>query len=128
MTFRFWFMAWPPRWRYRDRQREAEGRSGAVLAGLEPDLPSVVLDDLPAHREPDPGPRVDVPGVQALEDDEDPVGVLGVDADAVVGHGELPVLTVAARGDAHHGGSSPWNLIALEIRFWSTSPSSERSP
>ena len=72
--------------------------------------PAVVLDDLAAHREPDPGPRVDVPGVQALEDDEDPVGVLGVDADAVVGHGELPALAVAARRDAHQR-----RLVAVEL-------------
>ena len=52
--------------------------------GVEPDPAAVVLDDLAAHREADAGALVGAAGVQALEDDEDPVGVLGLDPDAVV--------------------------------------------
>ena len=40
-------------------------------------------------REPDAGARVGLPGVQPLEDHEDLLGVLRLDADAVVAHDDL---------------------------------------
>jgi hypothetical protein len=44
----------------------------------------VPLDDLLDDREPDPRPGIDVASVEALEDHEDPVVVLGLDPDPVV--------------------------------------------
>src|SRR3954449_12622976 len=76
-----------------DREREAEARSAAVL-GVEPDAPAVVLDDLAAHREADPGARVLALAVQPLEDHEDALGVVRLDADPVVEERDLPELAV----------------------------------
>ena len=59
----------------------------------------MVFDDFLAESQTDAGPGVFVLRVQALEDEEDPVGVRGVDADAVVAAGELPGVTGALRGD-----------------------------
>ena len=70
-------------------------RSGS--AGSEPDAPAVKLDDLAAHRKPDAGALVGVARVQPLEDDEDALGVLVLDADAVVGAGEVPEACRRAR-------------------------------
>ena len=58
--------------------------------GLDPDAPAVALDDLLADRQADAGARVLVAAVQPLEDDEDPLDVLRLDADAVVAHREEP--------------------------------------
>ena len=59
---------------------EAERRAGRH-AGVEPDAAAVVLDDLAAQRQPDPGALVRLLGVQALEDREDALRVLRRDAD-----------------------------------------------
>src|SRR5580692_8275231 len=65
----------------RHGQREQEpGAFGT--GGVEPDLPAKVLDNLPGHGQADAGARVGAPVVQALEDNEDPLGVLRLDADA----------------------------------------------
>ena len=47
------------------------------------------LDDLPDHGETDARTVVLVPGMEPLEDDEDPVEVFGIDPDPVVRDGEL---------------------------------------
>src|SRR4051812_17260529 len=65
-----------------DGQGELEGGAG-VLAGVQPDGATVVLDDLATHRETDTRTGIRVLVVQPLEDHEDPLGVLGVDPDAV---------------------------------------------
>src|SRR6185436_13899888 len=72
-------------------QGEVEGRA-AAQAGLDPDAPAVSLDDLLADRQPDAVPRVLVPGVQPLEDDEQPVEEGGIDPDAVVADADPPLL------------------------------------
>src|SRR6185437_15859671 len=65
---------------------QGEADPGAVRGpGVEPDPAAEVLDDLPAHREADAGARVRGPVVQALEDQENAVSVLGLDPDPVVG-------------------------------------------
>src|SRR5207247_3517755 len=51
---------------------------------VRPDPPAVAFDDLPADREADPGARVALAGMRPLKDHEDPLVVLGVDAEAVV--------------------------------------------
>src|SRR5947209_11554837 len=65
-------------------QREPEA---AALTGrrLDAHLAAVALDDAPAHRQPHPGAGIDVGAVQAREEPEHPLLVLGRDADAVVG-------------------------------------------
>ena len=73
------------------------------MVAIEPYLAAVVLDDLAAHRQPDAGSRIGLLGVQALEDDEDPIGVLGVDADAVVRAAEAPEVVLAAGREAYRG-------------------------
>src|SRR5512139_952417 len=80
------------------------------LLDVEPDPAAVILDDLLAHRESDARTGVLVLRVQPLEDQEDPVGVAGIDADAVVGAGELPHLAVEPRPDVHVG-----RLLAPEL-------------
>src|SRR6266699_5126794 len=57
---------------------------------VQPDPPAKILDDLPGHGQADAGTWVGGPLVQALEDHEDPFGVLGLDSDAVVAEGEPP--------------------------------------
>src|ERR1700761_8809679 len=70
-----------------------QGAADPVAArdpGVDPDPPAEVLDDLPAHREADPGARVGGPVVQALEDQENAVSILRVDTDSVIGDGKEP--------------------------------------
>lgn len=59
------------------------------------------LDDLLADREPDPGARVFVAGVQPLKDLENPLGLPRLDADAVIAHREPPVSRFALGGDVN---------------------------
>src|SRR5438270_12590077 len=80
------------------RQREAEPR--ALRAGVQPDAAAEVLDDLPAQGEPHARARVGAALVEALEEHEDAVGVLRVDAHAVVGDREQPLRAVAV--GCHH--------------------------
>src|ERR1041385_1295100 len=68
---------------------EEEGGTPAKLGGG-PDLAAVALDDALADAQPDPGARVFVAVVQALEHLEDAAAVLGVEADALVGDLEPP--------------------------------------
>ena len=56
----------------------------------------MIRDDLLGEREPDAGAAVHVAAVQPLEDHEHPVGVLRLDADAVVGARELPPVLTAS--------------------------------
>src|SRR4051794_6204654 len=82
--------------------REAEGTAPGGCR-LRPDAATVELDDPLADRQPDPGPGELVARVQALEGLEDPVCVLGVDSDAVVGNGQPPRIRLALRGHADLG-------------------------
>jgi hypothetical protein len=67
--------------------------------GLEPDASAVTFDDLLAHRQPDASAGVLRLGVQPLEDDEDAVQVLGLDANAIVAHREHPLVLCGVGGD-----------------------------
>ena len=58
-----------------------------------------------------PVPGYSRAAVQALEDDEDAVGVLGLDADAVVAHREQPVAAARARRATWTRG----RLVAAEL-------------
>src|SRR6266568_2722364 len=80
--------------------REGELERGARAGlGLDPDPPAVALDDLLADGEADAGAGVLGAGVQPLEDDEDPVHVLRIDADPIVPDGEQPFLAVGSGRD-----------------------------
>src|SRR4030095_1203504 len=79
-------------------QGEEDGRTPADLR-LHPDPPAMPLDDLLADRQTDAGSWVRTAVVQALEDDEDPLKILRLDADAVVAHAEDPVPIAGARRD-----------------------------
>jgi len=57
------------------------------------------LDDAFAQRQANAGARVFGMGVQSLEDLEDPQVLFGINADAVVGHREMPVLALPHRRD-----------------------------
>src|SRR5215472_4137451 len=65
--------------------------------GVEPDPAAVILDDLLYHGEAYSGSGIGRLVVQALEDHEDPVGVLRLDPDPIVAEREQPVRSVAAR-------------------------------
>src|ERR1044072_8843307 len=83
-------------------QRERHPRA-ALGARLRADAAAVVLHDLAGDRQPDPGARIAVARVQALEHAEDHLGVLGVDADSVVVDREAPLRVLALRAHAHLG-------------------------
>ena len=110
----------------RHGQREPEPRAFRIRR-VEPDAPPWNSMIFLAQGQADAGAPVGLLGVQALEDDEDAVGVLGLDADAVVGDGEEPelarrlvqVTTIARR-------LAPLNLSALPIRFWKTAVEQRR--
>src|SRR5215831_4722729 len=64
--------------------------------GVEPDPATVIFDDLLYHGQAYARTGIGGLVVQALEDHEDPVGVLGLDPDPIVAEGEQPVVAVAA--------------------------------
>src|SRR5512138_808156 len=86
----------------RGRQGEDEGRALARRR-LDRDSAAVPFDDLPDHGQADPGPGVLVAGMEALEDHEDPVEVLGLDPDPVVLHGKPPEASLAPGRDPDPG-------------------------
>ena len=71
--------------------REGEMESCAVARfRLHPDPTCVTLDNFLADGKADARPGILLPGVQALKDDEDALGKLRRDADAMVAHREVP--------------------------------------
>src|SRR5205814_2210421 len=73
--------------------------------------------DLSAHRQADAGALVAGARVQALEDDEDAVGVLGVDPDPVVLAAEAPeaVLALGGEADDRRGVAAELDRVADEV-------------
>ena len=64
---------------------QGEIECGALAGrGLDPDAPAMPFDDLFAHGQPDAGAGELLAAVQALKNDENALGVLRVDPDAVV--------------------------------------------
>src|SRR5580704_8566616 len=84
----------------RGRKGEEEDTALAGLGGG-PGPTAVALDDFSDDRQPHPGPRVFLLAMQALEDTEDPLVVLHVEADAAIGDADhhLVPLDVGAQGD-----------------------------
>src|ERR1051325_9950885 len=83
------------------RQTDDEGRALSRFA-VRHDLSAVALDYFAANCEPDAGSFVFSPPVQALEHRDNAVGVLFLEADAVVGDGDFraAVVRIAADLDA----------------------------
>jgi hypothetical protein len=74
-------------------QRKTEFTAFAGFA-FNPNPTAVALDDLFAERQSDARPRVLLLRVQALEEQENALGILGIDANAVVLDRKDPVLIV----------------------------------
>src|SRR5262249_28923057 len=83
---------------------EVEGRALAGL-GFDPDTAAMVLDDLPAHGKADAGALVFRAVMEPLEDEEDALQVLFLDADAGVAHLEVPLLAFLHGLDMHLDGT-----------------------
>jgi hypothetical protein len=96
--------------------REVERRAFARFR-FHPHASTMALDDLFAHGQPDPCARIFVPGVQELEDHEEPVEMPRDYADAVVAHGEDPRSVLPARPDVHLGRAfaSEFDGVADEV-------------
>lgn len=73
------------------RRQGEEERSASARLGIDPDLPVVVLNDLPAERKAESRAGVALLVVQALEENEDVVEMGRVNPDAVVSD-EKPVV------------------------------------
>src|ERR1019366_8906244 len=71
--------------------------------GLHPDLASVALLNFLADGEPDASAGKLFGTVQALEEDENALGVLWLDANAVIAHREDPVVSYPDRGNVYPG-------------------------
>src|ERR1044071_2564595 len=82
-----------------------------------PDRSAMALDDLLADREADAGAGVFPHRVQPLEDHEDALEVLRLDADAVVGDGDLPriALVLGADVDARYAGAAELERVADQV-------------
>src|SRR5439155_19686721 len=94
------------------REGKEEGRT-LTRTAFNPDPSAVPLHDLLADRQPDTCPGILCAAVQTLEDHEDALGVLGLDANAVVLYGEAPGRTVSLGADAHHGRPFPAKLYGI---------------
>src|ERR1035437_3959894 len=77
---------------------EAEGGSRPWLR-FHPELSPQPLYDFPADREPNPGARVLVPGMQTLKHPEDAFGMLRFDPDAVILDRNRPLAVAVHRGN-----------------------------
>jgi hypothetical protein len=80
----------------RSLESEEEVTAAARL-GLYPDAAAVTLDDLAANRQPNARSRILVLGVETREDIEDQPVVSRINANAVVGDAEDPVLAFSFR-------------------------------
>src|SRR5271165_4044089 len=80
-------------------------------SGIEPDPATEVVDDLAAHGQADAGTRICGPLVQPLEDEENAISVLRLDADSVIRDREHPERAVAVGRD-----DDARRLLALELQ------------
>jgi hypothetical protein len=70
------------------------------VVSIEPDAAAVKLDDLLRHGQSDSGSSGLVSDLQALEDDENSVGVPRIDPDTSVFDGHEPLVAERAGADA----------------------------
>ncbi len=78
-------------------------RAAAPKLTLYPYTPTVSLYDLLADGQTDARARVLFSGVQTLEDHKYALGILGIDADAVIADGKDPFIPLLFRRDMHPG-------------------------
>src|SRR5207302_2032977 len=76
------------------REGEGGGGAGAGLRGG-PDAAGVAVDDFSADGQADASSGQAMLGLKLLEDFENALAELGVEADAVVGHGDMPLIGLA---------------------------------
>ena len=78
---------------------QGEVKRGA-LAGVRvhPDTSAMLFHDFLAERQADPGAGIVGGRMQTLKDDEDTVGILRIDPDTVIPHGEEPFVLVSRGG------------------------------
>src|ERR1039458_8983579 len=81
--------------------------------GLHPDLASVALHNFLADGEPDASAGKLFGTVQALEEGENALGVLRLDANAVIAHREDPVVAFQDRGNVYPGRVRPPEFDAI---------------
>lgn len=74
----------------------------------------MVLDDLLHQRQADAGTRIHLPAMQALEDHEDLFGELLGDADAVIRHGQQPLVGIGAQFAVNHDARRPFDVPELD--------------
>src|SRR5256885_6163573 len=98
-------------------EREVKRRA-LLRCGLHPDPAAVTLHNLLADGEPQARARVLVLPMQALEDDEDPLEVLWVDADPVVPHAEqpLPVASLCREPDLERSGPAELERVGDQVQ------------
>jgi hypothetical protein len=71
--------------------------------GLHPYAAPVALHNLFANRQTNPRARIFLAPMQTLEDHEDPVKILRVDADSVIANAQLPSSLLAPGRDMNSG-------------------------
>ena len=100
------------------QEREEKRRAFAELR-FHPHRAAGLLDDPAADGQPDPGAGIFVARVEALEDGEDAMEILRLDADAVVANGKDPDISFAAAETPMRGVAALRYLRALLMRFCS---------
>src|ERR1035441_1380499 len=86
--------------------------------GLDPDRSAMPLDDFLADGQADARARIDLAGMQPLEDLEYPVKILRLDANPIIAHGEYPapILLLSADMDARRRLAVKLEGVANEVR------------
>src|ERR1035441_10298597 len=91
--------------------RDCKEESGALARlGLNPDRPSMALDNPFADSQPHAGDGIVFAGMQALEDVEYLLIILRLDADAIVPHREHPAPLPSLSADV-----DSWRRLAVEL-------------
>jgi hypothetical protein len=84
-------------------KREAEGGSASLSARVNPDAPSVAVNDLLTDRQADSGARV-LRAMQAFEYAKDESSVFRGDADPIVMNGNPPITAIGIGADSDDRG------------------------
>src|SRR5215475_4149780 len=85
-------------------KRKVECRS-LSWAALRPDAAAMLFDNFPANRQANSRARILPAGVQALKDAKDALGLVRVETNTVILHGEQPDIALGAGGDVHVRGT-----------------------
>src|SRR5512132_1609815 len=74
-------------------------RGALARLGFYPYASTMALHNFLADGQTDAGSGIFVPRVEPLKNDEDPIGILWIDPDAMITHGKYPFACRALRGD-----------------------------